>query len=167
MGAVMVALVAAGITAWSMWLTYKGSGKRLTHEAEMQAERLAEERRREGMDAAVKAYALASKVAERAYFRKIKQWADEGIGFLQPETGHDALDALKALEMIRVVGWKSVRDPANSLWLSLAEMGSVASSAIDALQVGEKDAAEIESDVDEASLQLRKSLVRYRKAINP
>ena len=84
----VIALVAATgtilaviVTGVSIWLNYLGSEKRLEHEKELQQAQLAEDRRKEGLDAAVKAYSLTAKVEDHTYFHNTEGWDDrDGLG---------------------------------------------------------------------------------------
>lgn len=159
-------ILAVMVTGVSIWLTYRGSGKRLEHENELQQAQVAEDRRKEGLDAAVKAYSLTAKVVDHTRFHNIQGWAEAGMYMIDSEASLAADDALEALEMVRVLGWEAVRGPALNLWLNVVYMKLTANTAVRDLQDQETDALEVKSDVEKVHRQLSKSLDTYREAIN-
>lgn len=106
--AVLVTGVGAVFTvAANAWL----GRNRLDHEERMQQVDLAEDRRREGLDAAVRAYTLAAEVKQKSDFRSIKRWADAGMQSMDSEADRAVHESKAALEMVRVLGWEEVRNP--------------------------------------------------------
>lgn len=159
-------ILAVLVTGVSIWLTYRGSEKRLAHEKAMQQVELEEDRRSEGLDAAVRAYELVEEVLEQSYFHSIERWAEAGIYMIDSEADRAVHEAKAALEMVRVVGWEEVRKPAFNLPWNVAYMKLTANMAVIDLQDQENDAEKVKSDVEKAHRQLSKSLDTYREAIN-
>lgn len=135
-GSDWVALVAVIVTGISIVVTYLGSGKRLKHEAKMQTERLADEKRREGLPLAAKAYRLASDVRRRYELLLVEKRAGEEDAFRMGSEAKQAVgEAVNALELVTVAGSDiMIQTTANLTLIRIAELDHSSLSMIGAIQ---------------------------------
>ncbi len=90
--AVLVAGLSVAVTGASVWFNYRGFGKRLAHEVEMQAEQFAHERTEAVRQKAAEAYASAY----RLLWKQPDEWTDYELG----EVSSD-------LAIVMAVGWNA------------------------------------------------------------
>ncbi len=104
-GSNWVALAAVIVTGVSIYFNYRGSGKRLKHEAKLLTERLADEKRRDGLPLAAKAYRLASDVRRMYELSLVEKRAGEVDAFGMGSDAKQAVrEAVNALELVTVAG---------------------------------------------------------------
>ena len=165
-GSDWVALVAVVVTGLSIWLNFRQSGKRLTHEAEMQTERLAEDRRAASLATASRGYTLAKDVQREINLYRVEQRAaDEEFG-MGDESRAVVREAQSALEIVVTTGWsEDVRKGASLVLRRIDGLESTAYSAVGGLQRSRRG-TEIEDRVTDASEALAQAIRQYAMAIN-
>lgn len=166
LAAVIVAGVSAAGTILAIWVAYRGSEKRLKHEAEMQTERLAEERRAAGLATVSKAYTLAKDVGREINL----YWVEQRAAAEEFGVGEESLavvrEARGALEIVTATGWsEEVRKGASLVLRRIDGLESTASAAVARLKRS-PSGTEIEDQVTDASAALVQAIGQFRGTLD-
>lgn len=143
--AAIAAVVSAGVTGLSIWLTYKGTGRRLEHERVMQQAQFEEDRRSAGLDSASKAYRMASDLGPAFAPSEIDHLAAHGDLGLKDDDQWASAATATALEAVSATGWTAeVREAAKQLRFAVVTLSTIATITIGQLQEEppDEDAAE-------------------------
>lgn len=165
-GAVAVALVSALVTGLAVWVAYRGTEKRVEHEAEMQRKQLAEERRAAGLATVSRAYTLAKAVGREINLYRVEQRAAAEEFGMGEESRAVVREAQSALEIVTATGWnEEVRKGASLVLRRIDGLESTAFAAVGGLRRS-PSRTEIEDRVTDASAALDQAIRQYRGTLD-
>lgn len=165
-GSDWVALVAVIVTGVSIYFNYRGSGKRLEHDATLQTERLDHERRAASLATAAKAYKLAKDVGREINIHRVERRAADGDFGMGEDSRAVVREAQSALEIVTATGWsEEVREGASVVLRRMDGLERTAFAAVGGLQRS-PSGTEIEDRVTDASAALDQAIQQYRQTLD-
>ena len=159
-------ILAVCVTGMSIFLSYRQSDKRLTHEKELQTEKFAEERRAATLQIAAVGYQKAKDVQREITLHRVERRAADSEFGMGDGSRAVVLDAKRALEVVAATGWtEDVRSAASLVIRRIDGLESTAFSAVGGLQRSPRG-TEIEDRVTDAEEVLAQAIRQYRAALD-